>query len=119
MSTLSENSSKNMTNVSNQCPWLILPLELQEMILKYLDGKDLVRFTRTCRQFLHFDSDENLWKNLFFEKFGPNYRLIKPTNVDWKHWYFQNCMILTFEKMSKFSQLNEITVSFFSLKLSF
>jgi hypothetical protein len=101
MSTVSENSNKSNTNVTNECLWHILPLELQEMILKFLDGKDLVQFSRTCRQFLQFDRDENMWKNLFFEKFGTNYRFIKPTNVDWKRWYFQNGMRLHSSKLYK------------------
>jgi hypothetical protein len=82
-----------MTNITKglpQCLWLILPREIQEAILKFVDGIDLVHFAQTCRQFLQFDHNEMVWKQLFLQKFGKDYRYIKPSNADWKQWYFQN-----------------------------
>jgi len=75
----------------NYFPFLILPKELQFLIIQQLDAISLLSASLTCKLFYQICRNENIWKICCLNLFPD----IKRNCLNWREYFYLRCLFLT------------------------
>jgi len=87
----SSNNNKNNNNNNNSPTNLVdLPDEILLKIFKYFDVCSLVTISQTSNFLNSVSSNHDLWKQLFYRKWGPLFHLVPVCTIKCCHQFFSN-----------------------------
>ncbi|KYR00034.1 cyclin-like F-box containing protein [Tieghemostelium lacteum] len=76
--------------IDKQLNLIDLPYDILLYIFKFLDSLSLVRVSQISNFFQSIASNHDLWKDLFYDKWGPMFPLVPVCTLKCCHYYFSS-----------------------------